>query len=220
MTLLLLLLAVWLLPARASYDPFAPAAPGFPDRRFRRAGVDDATLDRLREEYAGMDREEQQALTRFVARNTDRSIVARFQGRRSREDLEHMTVDDDLLPLLRERGLSTSGRKAELIDRLLDSYDTPKGALTSAQVPVVPDTPDEGPEAASGDDTAAADTSGQTPAAPEDSSGQGVVELPDGSSATGTIPASAAQPGPQTPDATPAPATPAPADTTKEAPRG
>lgn len=235
MTTLFLLLAALLLRARGDYDPFAPAGRPFPAARLTRAGVDDATVARLREEYAGMNAREQRELARFVASNTDHRIADRYQGRRSREDLEHMTVDDELIPLLRERGLSTSGRKAELVDRLLASYDTPKGALSSAQVPVVQDTQDEAPEAGSGDDTAAADTSGQTPAAPEDSTGQGEVEVPDGSSATGTVPAPAAEtdptpvatppvapaPGPQTPDAAPAPATTASADTTtQEAPRG
>jgi hypothetical protein len=216
MTTLFLLLAALLLRARGDYDPFAPAGRPFPAARLSRAGVDDATVTRLRDEYAGMNAKEQRELARFVASNTNRRIADRYQGRRTREDLEHMTVDDELIPLLRERGLSTSGRKAELIDRLLDAYDTPTGALSSAQVPVVPDTSDDAPEAGSGDDRAG--------------NGPGEVELPDGTRASGTIPASAAAPasapstqapGPQTPDATPAPATAASADTTtKEAPRG
>lgn len=192
---------------RGHYDPFAPVGRPFPAARLSRAGVDEDTVARLRDEWSTMDPGEQADLARFVARNTDRSIVVRYQGRRTREDLERMTVDDDLIPLLRERGLSTHGRKAELIDRLLDAYDTPKGALTSGQVPVVPDTPDDGPQAASGDDragNAAPDAAPPTPATP---------------SAPASAPSTQA-PGPQTPDAEPAPATPAPADTTKEAPRG
>jgi hypothetical protein len=209
--LLLGLLALLALPLRAVYDPFAPAAPGFPDKRLRRAGLDDETMQRLRDEYAGMDRDDQRQFMRFVSRNPDRSIAARYQGRRSREDLEHMTVDDELIPLLRERRLSTQGRKAELIERLLASYDAPSGALSADKPPARPDTPDEGPEAGRSSDTAGNDT-------PD--AGQPATPAPATPSAPASAPSTQA-PGPQTPDAEPAPATPASADTTtKEAPRG
>jgi hypothetical protein len=147
---------------RSAYDPFAPAAPGFPDRRLRRAGVDDETVARLRDEYAGMDPAARQEVNRFVTRNPNSRIAARFQGRYSRTELEAMTVDE-LHPLLRERQLSIQGRKADLIDRLTASYDAPKGALTAEPVPVVPDTQGEPPEADSGSQAAATGTPSAAP---------------------------------------------------------
>lgn len=196
---------------RGSFDPFAPGAPGFPDRRLRRAGVDDDTLTRLRGEYAEMGRDDQQALVRFVARHPDTSIRERFQGSRRREELEEMTINE-LVPLLRERNLSTAhDRKAELVDRLMASYEgavtdrTTQAPLEAAVAPPAPDSPATAPEAASGSDTA------QTGAPAADAPQTAAV----------TAPATQA-PGPQTPDATPAPATTATAadTTTEETTRG
>jgi hypothetical protein len=188
---------------RGGYDPFAPADPGFPEKRLRRAGVDDATVGRLRAEYDGMGAEERRDLRRFVTRNPDRRIVDRYQGRRSREELEDLTVDR-LLPLLRERNLPTDGRKADLINRLAASYDAPAAPTPT---PAAPESPQEPPEAPPGPETP-----GPAPEAP--SAPQEPQETP---------PETAPQPpAAPTPDAAPAPDTATPADTTttEEADRG
>lgn len=151
---------------RAAFDPFAPAPAPFPRARLLRAGLEDETVDRLRAEYDAMDRYEKRELARFITRNPDRVLTQRFQATHTREQLEAMTVDEDLVPLLRRRGLPTSGRKAEqgavqtadgqLVDRLLESYQTHTGvvpasaALTGSGAPQGTGTPADGPEAASG----------------------------------------------------------------------
>jgi hypothetical protein len=154
---------------RTGYDPFAPAAATFPEQRLRRAGVDDDTVDRLRVEFGAMSGDQRRQMARFVTRNTNRRIAATYQGRRSRSDLEAMTVDEGLIPLLRERGLPTHGRKAELIDRLIASYDAAaspvNGALTGDRVPDQPDTQADTPQAPSGDDAAQTTPPTETPAA-------------------------------------------------------
>lgn len=164
-------------PARR-YDPFAPAPAGFPERRLRRAGLDDASLGSLRTRFDEMGAAERAELARFVARNPDPVIRERFAAGRTREELEALHVDD-LQDLLRERpgGLSTTGRKAELIDRLLASY--------SGSVPAPAAVPDDGD-----DDTAATAPTAE----------------PTDNARPATI-VGAPAPEPQTPDAAPAPAT-------------
>ncbi len=185
---------------RAAHDPFAPAAgTPFPGRRLLRAGLSAEDVNRLSQEYAGMSGEQQRELARYVTRNPDSRILARFQGTRSRAELEALTVEK-LLPLLRERHLSTDGRKAELIDRLLTSYaggvqeqptQAPQEAATAPEPTApagdAPDTPQPAQEADSGPAEAPA---------PEPVTG---VDAP-----------------PQTPDAAPAPDTATPADPTTE----
>lgn len=171
-------------------DPFRPVGGGpaaFPDRRLRRAGVDADTVGRLRGEWAGMSGEERGELSRFVAQHPDQTLRARFVGRLSREEAEALHVDD-LRDRLRERpgGLSTAGRKAELVDRLVASFEDPTAATGPTAVAASAPQSDDG-------GTPAPETA-DAPAAPADG-----TDAP----ATGT-PAAAPT---ETPDAAPAPAT-------------
>lgn len=166
-----------------NYDPFAPAPAGFPERRLRRAGLDDAAIAQLRTRFGEMVAEQRRELSRFVARNPDRVVRDRFASGRTREDLEELHVDD-LQDLLRERpgGLSTTGRKAELVDRLLASYS---GTDAPAPAPV----PDEAPEGDSGQTAATTGTGAGAPDAPPAGATTPTptdTETPDATTATGT----------------------------------
>jgi SAP domain len=212
--------------ARSAYDPFAPSAGHpFPERRLRRAGLDDAAVNRLREEWDTLGAPERRELARYVTRSPDPRIRDRFGSRRSRTELEGLTVAQ-LEPLLRERRLSTDGRKADLIDRLTASYEgaaeeqptrAPQEAATAPE-PAAPagNTPDAG-QAAQGEQEAPQ----EQPPAPE----QQDAPAPEATPAAAPQPEPAAEapavPTP-TPDAAPAPDTAAPADTTttEEADRG
>jgi hypothetical protein len=197
---------------RAAYDPFAPSAGiAFPDRRLLRAGLPPEDLARLASDFRGMPADRQRELVRFVTRNTDRRIVDRFRGARSRQELEGMTVAA-LEPLLRERHLSTDGRKADLIDRLLTSYEggreeqPTRAPQTAATPPPGPVTPGEAPEGGSGE------LAGQT-STPEPQPPAGT----DGGNPPAETPETIIGVDTQTPDATPAPDTaPAAEDTTTQ----
>lgn len=187
--------------SRRRYDPFAPAAPGFPERRLRRAGLTDDALAEVRGDYERMNARQRTELARFVTRNPDPVLRERFMESMSLDEAMELTVDE-LEARLRERpgGLSTRGRKAELAQRLVDSY--------SRQAPSgPPPAPEDGPALAEVSPDAAE-------GAQEAQDGQpGIVQTEDGAQHVGVVPADAAAP-PQTPDAAPAPATP-----TEETPR-
>jgi hypothetical protein len=124
------------------YRPFGAAPAAFPRTRLERAGVDPATIEQLAGSYPTLPGDEQNDLIRFVTSHSDVAIAERFgaqseqpaQSEQSsdavtREDLEALTVDE-LEERIREwnrthdedQHLAVSGRKGELIGRLLDAY--------------------------------------------------------------------------------------------------
>jgi hypothetical protein len=157
-TLLLLLLAALLLPAR-SFDPFRPALPAFPRSRLARTGLDEDTVDRLASEFDALDARRRVEFRRFVSAHSDDAIRDRFaegvQGVEqpeqpaeptpapSYEELNALTVDE-LEDRLREwnethpqQHLAIAGRKGEKIGRLLDAYEQEaSGQLAAAPVEV------------------------------------------------------------------------------------
>jgi hypothetical protein len=58
-------------------DPFRPAPPTFPDARLHRAGVDDAEVERLRDEFDAMPPRERAEFRRFVFAHSDDAIRER-----------------------------------------------------------------------------------------------------------------------------------------------
>jgi hypothetical protein len=147
-------------------DPFRPRSAPFPRARLTRAGLDDATVDRLEGAYDAGDARERYAFARYVNTHSDEAIADRYGSGEvppveppveqppaeafaqpvpptppTREELEADTVDglearirawNDEHP---EDHLATTGRKAELVGRLLDAYDTGTPAPEAAPAP-------------------------------------------------------------------------------------
>lgn len=111
------------------YDPFAPAAPTMPRERLLRAGVDEATVDSIAEQYENLSYGEKIELLRYVNAHPDEAIRERFSAPVTRESLGDLTVEE-LEDRIRawnadhddEQHLALSGRKADLVDRLADAY--------------------------------------------------------------------------------------------------
>lgn len=180
-------------------DPFrpfgAPVAAQFDRTRLERAGIDPAVVDELEAAFPNLSADERRDFAQFVTSNSDAAIAGRFGSGPppapvTRETLEAETVDD-LERRIREwneahpdEHLATSGRKAELVGRLLDAY--------------------EGEQEQTGDDTAG----GNLPPAPDGTNGAATA------AATGTVAAQTVPTAPtatntdgtatdtQTPDAT------------------
>ena len=225
MTLLrLLALAAMLTLARVSHDPFRPASRPFPRTRLTRAGLDAEVVDRLETEYDALDYRQQVEFGRFVSSHSDDAIRDRFsegvQGVQPPADppaepVTYELLNGETVDELEERirtwnashdeaqHLTLSGRKAELIGRLLDAYEQPEEApVVSEPVQVAV----AGTEQPTGGTTAAeqvvptAPTATTPEGAPEASSAASAA--PAGTTEAGTAPTGAQAPA-QTADAAP-----------------
>lgn len=147
MILLRLFLLLPLLVLARAHDPFAPAArPSYPRTRLLRAGLDEETVDRLETEYDALDYRRRVEFGRYVSAHSDDAVRERFaegvEGVEQPEQPEEpapIPTYEELnaltLDVLEERirswnaahpdgpHLAVSGRKGELIGRLLDAYE-------------------------------------------------------------------------------------------------
>lgn len=144
-------------------DPFRPFGAAtvtaqFDRTRLERAGIDPAVVDELEAAFPNMSDEERRDFAQFVTSNSDAAIAERFGSGPpppapapvTEESLMAETVDD-LEGRIREwneahpdEHLAVSGRKVDLVSRLLDAYgsedDGDDAAQTSAAtVPPAPD---------------------------------------------------------------------------------
>lgn len=131
-------------------DPYAPVPPPvFPRIRLLRVGLDEDTVDRLETEYDALDYRGRVEFGRYVAAHSDGAIRDRFaegvagvdrpeqpaeSDAVTYEELNALTVDD-LEARIREwnenhpdQHLAVSGRKGELVGRLLDAYEQQRQA--------------------------------------------------------------------------------------------
>lgn len=147
------------------YRPFPATAARprpFPRERLIRAGVSEESVDRLAGEYEALDPQQRLDLARFVDSRSDEAIRDRFGGELPPAPVDpdaEVTYDtlnaetvDDLEVRIRQWNqahpddhLTTSGRKAELIGRLLDAYESERTAA-AASSPLLVD-PTETPSA-------------------------------------------------------------------------
>jgi hypothetical protein len=129
------------------YRPFPAAgtpAPSFPRPRLLRAGLDEDTVARLESEYAALDGQQRVEFGRFVSAHSDDAIRDRFSTgvegveepeapdpvtAPTYEELNALTVDalEDRVRQWNaahpDQHLTVSGRKGELIGRLLDAHE-------------------------------------------------------------------------------------------------
>lgn len=137
-------------------DPYAPFPAGpravaaqFPRARLERAGVPDAVVAELEAAFPNLPDNERADLVRYVNGHSDAAIVERFgegppPAPVTREVLENETVDD-LEARIRawneahpDEHLAVSGRKGELVGRLLDAYadeEQPEAPAPAAPAP-------------------------------------------------------------------------------------
>lgn len=133
--------------ARVSYDPFRPAPRPFPRPRLLRAGLDEEVVGRLESEYDALDYRQQVEFGRYVSSHSDDAIRERFaegvegieppaEPPAAPEPVTYELLNGETVDELEDRirkwnaehddegdHLTLSGRKAELIGRLLDAYE-------------------------------------------------------------------------------------------------
>lgn len=104
------------------HDPFAPAQTlALPVARLERAGVDEAAREHLAAYFAELPVRGRRDLVQSIVRTSDTAIRARFVTERGDEQLARLT-NPQLHDRLRARGLPISGKKDELVERLLASF--------------------------------------------------------------------------------------------------
>jgi len=200
-------------------DPYAPfpgptAVPAqFPRARLERAGVADASIDDLEAAFPGMSDADRDALVHYVNGHSDTAIAERYgdgppPAPITRETLEAETVDD-LEARIRawnsahdaDAHLAVSGRKGELIGRLLDAYEEEAPAdATPATADAAPEDTDTAPAAADAAPAAPAETpstvaTGTVPTAPTPTTPEGAPAGTQAAGDAGTAPAATATPG-------------------------
>jgi hypothetical protein len=137
-------------------DPYRPFPIGptaepalFPRARLERAGVPAASVDDLEAAFPSLSDADRDALVDYVNGHSDTAIAERYgdgvpPGPVTRETLEAETVDDLEDRIRRwnaehdgdpEQHLAVSGRKGELIGRLLDAYEDEANAGSPAAPP-------------------------------------------------------------------------------------
>lgn len=190
------------------YRPFPSTATRprpFPRERLIRAGVSEESVERLAGEYEGLDPQQRLDLARFVDSRSDEAIRDRFGGELPPAPVDpgaEVTYDtlnagtvDDLEVRIREWNqahpddhLSTTGRKAELIGRLLDAYEGERTAAAAsspllvdpAATPTAPAPADVVLPTAPTEPTAG----GPAPTTTTDAAGAGSTTTPEGTTTT------------------------------------
>lgn len=194
------------------YRPFGATPAVFPRPRLERAGVPASAVDELEAAFPELPENERADLVRYVDGHSDDAIVERFgdgppPAPVTRETLEGETVDDLEARIRRwneahpEEHLSTSGRKAELVGRLLDAYEGEQPEQQPEQPEPAPPpaaaAPAPAPEAGS---TVA---TGTVPTAPAPTTPEGAPAGTQAAGTAGTAPAAPATGGTVTTGGTP-----------------
>jgi hypothetical protein len=186
-------------------DPYAPFPAGptavpalFPRARLERAGVPAAAVDELEAAFPNLSAADRDALVDYVNGHSDAAIAERYgdgppPAPVTRETLENETVDD-LEARIRawnaahendpDAHLAVSGRKGELIGRLLDAYEEEAAGDTAP--PAAPAAPAETPSTVA---------TGTVPTAPTPTTPEGAPTGTQAAGDAGTAPAATATTG-------------------------
>lgn len=199
---------------RPAYDPLRAPAPRFPRHRFEAAGLDEAAVNTLAEQYDGMSYEERVRFTRDATRAPNEELSRRYAGGEDAgpspamltpEDLAHQHKAEELKAAAANAGLPTSGTKVEVAGRLLAAgatgdlpIITPEQVAADAaqQQPAEPAAPEPTPEAPQDPPAPAEQTPAPPPPPPEQSA------QPADAPSTSPEPAPAPTPPGAAPDAT------------------